>query len=101
MLIAGDRNGRILRILTENHTIAPKGVMGRFLRAMLLWARAGFPILTGSAYAIRHDTCQTCTKWRPDGFFGLGKCANCGCSGLKLRLPTETCAKWRPLRQPR
>lgn len=40
--------------------------------------------------------CSACPSWEPGRFMGLGRCKQCGCSGIKLQWRTAVCplAKW-------
>jgi len=60
------------------------------------WKAAGYPRPVRSLIATRLQRCRPCVHWQPGGYLGLGGCAICGCSGLKLWLPTEQC----PLPEP-
>lgn len=94
--VVRDAQGKIIQVV-GHPSLKPRHLVRRFIRALARWIRAGCPLLTGPSYAARQSTCQTCRHWRPNGYLGLGKCASCGCSSLKLRLPTETCVKWRQI----
>lgn len=75
----------------------PLEMAGRFARAMLDWARAGFKTLPRERYDVRRLICEGCQQWRGDGaMLGTGRCGACGCAGLKLFLSTERCpvGKW-------
>src|ERR1051326_6138159 len=68
-----------------------------FGTALAKWARDGFSTVPVQTLESRRGTCHDCDFWGGDGaYFGLGKCRKCGCSGLKLFLPTERCpiGKW-------
>ena len=45
---------------------------------------------------LRRKICLQCPKWDATGFFGVGKCNACGCSGYKLNIRASTCPemKW-------
>lgn len=65
--------------------------------ATVKWAKDGFRVVSDEKLIERRTICEGCDFWAGDGaYFGLGKCAKCGCSGLKLFLPTEKCPirKW-------
>lgn len=65
--------------------------------ALINWAKAGFRVVSDETFNQRHAICTGCDYWMGDGAsIGLCKCGKCGCSGLKLFLPTEKCPirKW-------
>jgi hypothetical protein len=65
--------------------------MTRFGKALLNWAKQGFPVCTEEQLAERRAVCESCIH------FGGAKeilkvgCKKCGCSGLKLALSSERC----------
>jgi hypothetical protein len=64
--------------------------------AVASWTKAGFKMATEEQYAARYEICKACDFWVDEGYMGMGKCRQCGCSGVKLRLATSTCPleKW-------
>lgn len=68
-------------------------------RALLKWARAGFPVADEATITQRRAACQSCPHWQAQARRGLGKCghAKCGCTKLKWWLATERCpdGRWR------
>lgn len=82
-------------------TPPPKPTMAQmltgFTKAATTWAASGFKVLDHAGFVKRREICHECDFWRGDGaLFGLGQCGKCGCSGLKLFLPSEKCpiGKW-------
>lgn len=71
-------------------------LVAKFLSAMSDWASEGFKLATPEVFADRYEICQQCPMWGGDAAFGLGRCGKCGCSGLKLKVATQTCpiGKW-------
>lgn len=68
-----------------------------FAHAMLDWARSGFKVVDKEQFEARLKLCDDCDYWRGwSAGFGYGRCRKCGCSGLKLFLPTQVCpaGKW-------
>ncbi len=55
--------------------------------AGLEWAAAGFPVVDDSTHLSRSVQCSICPRWDARA----GRCLECGCYALKLRLATETC----------
>ena len=63
----------------------------------IAWARAGFPVVSEEAFAIRRGICHSCPFFDSSAFFGDGKCIKCGCDfSMKSKLATESCpeGKW-------
>lgn len=82
---------------TEPPTFAEMAVS--FGHAMLQWAKDGFRVVTHDQYQARLQTCRACDRWRGEARMGLGKCARCGCAGLKLFAGSERCpaGKWEAI----
>lgn len=55
------------------------------------FAITGFKTVPSEIFEQRLSICKACPYWRPEGFAGLGKCAVCGCSVGKLKLPMTRC----------
>jgi hypothetical protein len=55
--------------------------------AGLEWAVFGFPVVDDSTHLERSVQCSICPHWDARA----GRCLECGCYALKLRLATETC----------
>lgn len=70
-----------------------------FSRAIVKWQKAGYPVVSKQEFHHRLGLCRGCEHWDEGGWFGLHKCAACGCSGLKLWLETEQCPllRWNPV----
>jgi hypothetical protein len=82
---------------TPRHPIPTTAELStNFTKAMLGWAKAGFPTVKRKTYEQRHAICNTCEHWSPDGLLGTGRCRKCGCSGVKLWLATSTCPDQPP-----
>lgn len=73
-----------------------------FALAMIRWAKAGFRFVPYETFKYRYEKCTgTSTQPRCQFFttfpvFGLTRCGKCGCSSVKLYLPSEKCPvkKW-------
>jgi len=67
-----------------------------FSEAMIKFAMSGFETVDEETYNQRFETCDSCEHYGPNGLFGLANCRLCGCYGLKLFLPSQTCPadKW-------
>lgn len=77
----------------------PPGPLDRlrtFATAMAQWVRDGFAVVPNQELERRRDVCETCQFWAGESSFGYGRCAKCGCTGLKLFMPQQECpiGKW-------
>ena len=59
------------------------------------WVESGFKHVTHEQFEERKSICAQCPYWRGDSAFGYGSCGKCGCSGLKLYLPSQKCPDGR------
>lgn len=67
-----------------------------FSDAMIVWAHDDkLKVVSDEVLASRKSICNGCDKWDKDGYAGLGMCKVCGCSGMKLYLPSSQCP-WMP-----
>lgn len=59
-------------------------------------AKDGFQNVSKETHEKRLAVCAACPHWEPGRFAGLGRCKQCGCSGIKLQWRTSVCplAKW-------
>ncbi len=58
-----------------------------FTKAMIHWAKKGFPVVDKTEYIRRRTICSTCS--------GGWKCPKCGCMLWgKSALQTQECEKW-------
>jgi hypothetical protein len=78
----------------------------QFARAMAQWVGDGLKIVPSEVFSDRKLKCQACPYWGGDhGAFYLARCTKCGCSGLKLHLPSEECPdepkRWLRYHDPR
>ena len=56
------------------------------------WATTDrFARVSDEQFAERKAICTACPFWDGEGFNHLGKCKLCGCSGLKLYIPSAKC----------
>lgn len=71
-----------------------------FARAMTDWMAGGLKSVTHEQYEQRLEICKICPYWRGQGALGFGSCGKCGCSGLKLYLPTQACpdGRWNAIK---
>lgn len=60
--------------------------------AAFRWTLAGFPVVDEKTHLDRSVQCSICPRWDARA----GRCLECGCYALKLRLTTERCplARW-------
>lgn len=58
--------------------------------------QSGFKRVTEDDHKKRSDICNNCEYWLPNGYYGIGKCRRCGCSGIKLWMEVSKCpiGKW-------
>lgn len=73
-----------------------------FGTAMVNWAtQDGFSHVTDEQFAQRKAICTACQFWIPEKFNGMGLCKLCGCTGMKLYIPSSICPnhppKWNPI----
>jgi hypothetical protein len=56
----------------------------------------GFKNVSKETHEKRLAICTACPSWEPGRYFGLGRCKQCGCSGIKLQGRLEVCplSKW-------
>ncbi len=80
-----------IKISKESANQSTKELLLKFTKALSNWAKSGFKIADAETLAERKSHCSKCEYWQPEGFFGFGRCAKCGCSSAKLRLETEHC----------
>lgn len=82
---------------TEPPTMAEKA--RNFSRAMVDWVANGFKVITHEQFEERQSICNQCPYWRGESMLGYGSCAKCGCSGLKLYLPSQSCpdGRWKAI----
>ncbi len=66
-----------------------------FGQAAVNWAIAGFGIVDHAVFEERKAICLACPYWRGEAALGYGACAKCGCSGLKLFVPSQSCPDGR------
>jgi hypothetical protein len=56
------------------------------------WAKNdNFSKVSEDVFYYRKQICDNCPFWNPDGYAGIGKCENCGCSIAKLYIPSSVC----------
>ena len=60
------------------------------------YAMTGFDNVNNEIFQKRKSICEKCEFWDKDGWWGLGKCQKCGCSGKKLWISVAECPikKW-------
>ena len=76
-----------------------------FGTAMVNWAAQDkFARTTDEEFAFRRRECNACSYWVPEAFNGIGQCKLCGCTGLKLYIPSSRCPhnppKWEAISAP-
>ena len=64
-----------------------------FAQAAAQWVSSGFKHVTQVQFESRKAICESCPYWVNEMTFGYGGCKACGCSGLKLFLPSQRCPK--------
>lgn len=68
-----------------------------FGHAMMEWALTDdFATVTDDEFNGRKTICMKCPAWEPDSFGGIGGCQRCGCSVLKLYIPSVQCPDTPP-----
>jgi hypothetical protein len=70
-----------------------------FTTSMANWiTKDNFGSVSDDILAQRKAICMECPLWDATGFGGMGKCKLCGCSALKLYIPSAYCpanpSKW-------
>jgi hypothetical protein len=65
--------------------------MTRFGRALLGWARQGFAVVSEEVLAERRAICEACPHFGGSTEILKVGCKRCGCGGLKLFWPSESC----------
>lgn len=55
--------------------------------AGIKWLAAGAPLVNDATHLSRSVECSLCPHWDARA----GRCQQCGCYAIKLRLATETC----------
>lgn len=70
-----------------------------FMGAARDWVASGFKSITHEQYEERLGICEACPYWKGSAALGLGACGKCGCSGLKLYLPSQVCpdGRWKAI----
>jgi len=84
-------------VSTEPPTWAEKAK--NFSKAAVDWVASGFVNVTHEQYEERKAICLACPYWRGQDMMGYGACGKCGCSGLKLFLPSQSCpdGRWKAI----
>ena len=74
----------------------PREMAKNFAVAMFEYAKDGFKNTTPEQHGQRLAICRACEYWEEGGYYGLGKCRKCGCSGAKLWIDSSKCpiGKW-------
>ena len=73
------------------------GKAKNFGTAMANWAvQDGFNRVTDTQFSFRKQLCEQCPHWAPTAYAGLGQCKLCGCSGVKLYIPSSVCPDHPP-----
>lgn len=56
------------------------------------WAtKDGFKKVTEEQFKIRKNICSNCPHWDNTAFSNVGRCKLCGCSVMKLYIPSSKC----------
>lgn len=72
-------------------------LLGNFALATARWVASGMKVTSEATFAARLQSCRACLlpdntpAWNESARFGLGRCARCRCSNLKLWSPGEKC----------
>lgn len=80
-------------VSTEPPTLAERA--RSFAIAASEWVASGFKHVTHEQFEERKSICNKCPYWKGDSAFGYGGCGKCGCSALKLYLPSQKCPDGR------
>jgi hypothetical protein len=60
--------------------------------AAVNWAaKDGFQRVSEEQFQARKNICLACPNWDSTAFNGMGKCRLCGCTGMKLYIPSARC----------
>lgn len=78
---------------TEPPTFAQR--LRSFTQAAVDWAANGFTNVPHEVFESRKSICLKCPYWKGESAFGYGGCGKCGCTALKLFLPTQKCPDGR------
>lgn len=80
-------------VCKDEPTPGALALMTQFARAAFQWARNGARLVDEATFNQRRTICFACTMWDGEKYFGVGGCKACGCTGIKLHLPTEKCPR--------
>ena len=71
-------------------------MMKNLAQAATMYVVDGFKNCTKEEHSRRFAICHPCEYWNQNGFYGLGQCRKCGCSGAKLWVASSKCpiGKW-------
>ncbi len=65
--------------------------------AMIDWAATdSFKRVSNEQFLHRKQFCLNCPYWDKSSFGGLGECKICGCSVMKLYIPSSKCPHENP-----
>jgi hypothetical protein len=85
--------------IRQQHNLPPVLTQAKTAAASVAkFALGGFQTVPDNILKERAKICLACEFWDPAAFRGLGRCAKCGCSSAKLKMPHEKCpiGKWGP-----
>lgn len=107
---AGENNEKYAREILEKRRLARLSppskteMLKSFAKSIAEWRKRGYKIATREQFKARLAICQKCIPhWDSSGYFGTGRCRECGCSTqIKLRLAHISCpeGKWGPTISP-
>jgi hypothetical protein len=68
-----------------------------FTKAVARFAGSGCKLVERDVFDARAATCNDCEKWDGEALSGVGRCTECGCTGFKRFMATESCpiGKWK------
>lgn len=62
------------------------------IKSTIDWAtKDKFNTVSPEIFSKRKEICLNCDKWDKNGFNGIGNCKVCGCSVVKLYIPSAKC----------
>lgn len=62
------------------------------INAVANWAtKDKFDSVSSEILNYRKEICNSCQFWDKLAYKNLGKCTKCGCSGVKLYIPSSNC----------
>ncbi len=76
---------------TDIITPTPMELIKGFTKSIITWSEDGFKVVPEEILKKRKEICMSCARWNSKAYGGIGNCRICGCTKLKLYLPSERC----------